>query len=482
MLAARVAETQSYRQSRGARAGARSQSDRHRVLRSKQNGIGVFASELRIRAVAHLQPIQGGAQHVAVNALQSIFVRFRGYPRQLWLVCLFAYACAQTELALWSLALPLLRAEFGFSNAELGLITGLTFALGGILVVGLSTLADRYGRRLMLLVGTIAAAIFSGLHMVAAGVIGLVVVRTLTVAFSGLVFPSTGALVAEEAPPRIRGLMVGMLQIAVPIGWLVAAVIGALVLGTWGWRALFAAAALGVPAALLVLAVVRESAPSRASSSRGNWRIVGLFREGMWRRTMPLFAAQSCFALAFGGGFVLMPLFLHDELGFRSVESGVFVATGNAIGVLGYAAAAWIGEFHWTRRNTIVLSTLAAGIAFAVFAVLDRTEGVALLTYAVLTFFLLGTSAVKFPYIAELYPSELRATGIAFASSLAIHSGLAFGPAIVGLLVEEFGWAHALLIGGALPLFVASGLFLLLQPLPSGLQMAEIEARLRQRP
>ena len=403
---------------------------------------------------------------------------FRGYPRRLWLVCLAAYACAQTELALWSLALPLLRKEFALSNTELGLLTGLTFALGGILIVGLSTFADRFGRRLLLLVGTIAAAVFSGLHMLVAGVIGLAIVRTLAVAFSGLIFPSTGALVAEEAPPRIRGLMVGMLQIAVPIGWLTAALIGALILEDWGWRALFAAAALGLPAALLVRTVVRESRPAPNPSS-DRWRIVALFREGMWRRTVPLFLAQSCFALAFGGGFVLMPLFLHDELGLRAVESGILVATANAMGVLGYVAAAWVGEFHWTRRNTIVLSTLAAAFAFAIFAWSARTEAEALLAFALLTFFLLGTSAVKFPYIAELYPSELRATGIAFASSLAIHSGLAFGPAIVGLLVEHFGWTYALLAGGALPLFVASGLFLLLQPLPSGLEMREIETHLR---
>ena len=70
--------------------------------------------------------------------------------------------------------------------------------------------------------------------------------------------------------------------------------------------------------------------------------------------------------------------------------------------------------------------------------------------------------------------------GLVFASSLAIHSGLAFGPAIVGSLVDRVGWSQALLLGGAVPLLLASGLFLLLQPLPSGLEMREIESRLRQ--
>jgi putative MFS transporter len=403
---------------------------------------------------------------------------FRGYPRRLWLACFAAYVTVQTELALWSMALPSLRDEFALSSGEMGYLTGLTFALGGIMVVVLSTLADRFGRRLLLLIGTVAAAIFSGLHVLAAGIVVLAVVRTCAIGFSGLVFPSTCALVAEEAPPRIRGLMVGFLQVAVPVGWLVAAVTASLVLDTWGWRALFVAAVLGVPAALLVQRHVRES-PFIGRAPDGPWRLAGLFRGGMWRRTAPLFLAQGCFALAFGGGFVLMPLYLHDEFGFDAVEAGVLVAVANSMGLLGYLACGWIGEFHWTRRNTVVVGTLSAAVAFASFASLPQTHAGVLVAYAVLTFFLLGTSAVKLPYIAELYPSRLRATGIAFVSSLAIHSGLAFGPAIVGALVDHAGWSYALLVGGALPLLLASALFLLLPPLPSGLEMDEIESRLR---
>ncbi|MFO0512328.1 MAG: MFS transporter [Gammaproteobacteria bacterium] len=414
-----------------------------------------------------------------MRAWASLFDEFRGYPRRLWLVCLAAYVTVQIEFALWSLALPALRAEFGLSSSEVGFLTGLTFALGGLLVVGLSILADRFGRRLMLIVGTSAAAVFSALHVVATGLVALAVVRTCAIGFSGLVFPSTGALVAEEAPARIRGLMVGLLQIAVPLGWLLAAIIGAIVLDDWGWRALFLAAILGVPAALFVHLYIRES-PLVQPSAGGQWRLARLFAAGMWRRTVPLFLAQGCFALAFGGGFILMPLYLHDELGFGPAEAGVLVAVANAMGLLGYLATAWVGEFHWTRRNTIAVATFAAAVAFAVFVLFARGHLAVLAAYALLTFFLLGTSAVKFPYIAELYPSELRATGIAFASSLAIHCGLAFGPAIVGSLVDHVGWSQALLLGGAVPLLLASGLFLLLQPLPSGLEMREIESRLRQ--
>jgi len=413
-------------------------------------------------------------------ASRTLVQEFRGYPRRLWWACLAAYATVQAELALWALALPSIRAEFALSTAQLAALTGLTFALGGLLIVCLSTLADRFGRRRLLLLGTLAAAACSGMHVLVTSVIALAVVRTFTIGFSGLVFPATGALVAEEAPARLRGLMVGLLQIAVPLGWLTAALIAAAVLEAWGWRALFATSALGVLAALVVRAVVQEPSPRRRAHVGGG-RVAGLFRAGMWRRTVPLFLAQSSFAIAFGGGFVLMPLYLFDARGFNASDSGMLVAIANAMGVLGYVAAAWIGEFHWTRRSTVIVLTLAAGAAFAVFALCARTHAEIMVSFAVLTFFLLGTSAVKFPYIAELYPSELRATGIAFVSSLAIHCGLAFGPLIIGLLVEHVGWTYALVSGGTVPLLIAAGMFLFLPRLPSGLDVGEIESRLRRR-
>ncbi|MBK6597349.1 MAG: hypothetical protein IPG25_05270 [Proteobacteria bacterium] len=94
--------------------------------------------------------------------------------------------------------------------------------------------------------------------------------------------------------------------------------------------------------------------------------------------------------------------------------------------------------------------------------------------------FLLGTAAVKFAYIAELFPSRLRATGIAFSSSFAVTLGQASGPALIGWLADRHGWDFAMFCGGALPLLLAAALYLFLKPLPSGLEVDEVERRLAQ--
>ena len=92
--------------------------------------------------------------------------------------------------------------------------------------------------------------------------------------------------------------------------------------------------------------------------------------------------------------------------------------------------------------------------------------------------FLLGTAAVKFAYIAELFPTRLRATGIAFSGSFAVTLGQATGPVMIGWLADIHGWNVAMFCGGALPLMVAGLLYLFLEPLPSGLDVDEVQRRL----
>ena len=138
------------------------------------------------------------------SKLTSVVEGTRGYPGQLWLVCFGAYAFSQMDLALWSYALPLIRAEFGLTRTQLGLLTGASFAIGGVALVWLSLLADRYGRRKMMIFGTVSSSLFVTAHAVTAGLATLCAVRAGSIATGGLLYPATGALVAEEAPPRIR--------------------------------------------------------------------------------------------------------------------------------------------------------------------------------------------------------------------------------------------------------------------------------------
>lgn len=402
-----------------------------------------------------------------------------GYPGRLWIVCFAGYAFSQMDLALWSYALPLIRAEFDLSRTQIGVATGIAFGAGGVALVWLSMLADRHGRRTMMIFATIASSLFVTAHAFTIGLVWLCVVRAGSIATGGLMYPATGALVAEEMPARIRGLMTGLLQIAYPIGWFLASLLAILLLVNYGWRALFLTGLLSLPFVWVIQRTIRESTRLTAAAGRGERAsIAELFAPELRRRTFTLFAAQYCFVVAYGGAFIFAPIYFHEARGFDIAGTATLVGLANLIGVAGYFLAAWVGEFYLTRRTTTIIWTLLGSLFFMVFLWLSEGYWQSMIAFSVMAVFLLGTAAVKFAYIAELFPTRLRATGIAFSGSFAVTLGQATGPAMIGWLADTRGWDLAMFVGGALPLLLAGFLYLFLKPLPSGLDVDEVQRRL----
>jgi len=411
--------------------------------------------------------------------IAQILALARGYPTRLWLTCFGAYALSQMDLALWSYALPLIRIDFDMSRTQIGVLTGAAFALGGVALVWLGMLADRIGRKKTMMGGIVAASVFVAAHAVAMNPLALGALRAASMASGGLLYPSTGALVAEEAPARIRGLMTGLLQVAYPIGWFLASLLAVFVLADYGWRVLFLAGLIGLPFAYIVKRMVRESSRFLAPAANAPRASIGaLFAPAIRRRTVTLFLAQYFFVIAYGGAFIFSPIYFHEERGFDIAGTATLVGLSNLIGVLGYFLAAWVGEFYLTRRTTTVIWTLLGSVFFVVFLWFTDDYAESMVAFSVMAVFLLGTAAVKFAYIAELFPTHLRATGLAFCGSFAVLLGQATGPALIGWLADTRGWDVAMFVGGALPLLIAGILYLYLKPLPSGLDVDEVQRRL----
>jgi len=412
---------------------------------------------------------------------RAILALTQGYPRRVWLVCFGAYALSQMDLAMWSYALPLIRAEFELSRTVLGLMTGAAFASGGLVLVWLGLLTDRFGRRTMMIFGTVASSVFVTAHAFAANIFMLAALRGASIATGGLLYPATGALVAEEAPSRIRGLMTGLLQVAYPLGWFMASILAVLLLERFGWRAMFFAGLLSVPFIFVIRSVIRESARFTAQgkiAKADRPALRELFLPGVRARTLTLFIAQYFFVIAYGGAFIFSPLYFNEARGFSIASTATLVGLSNLIGIAGYLLAAWVGEFWLTRRTTTVIWTLLGSFFFTLFIWGSTTYWESMLAFSVMALFLLGTAAVKFAYVAELFPTRLRATGIAFCGSLAVTLGQATGPVFIGWMADNYSWDMAMFIGGALPLLVAGLLYLLLTPVPSGLEIEEVQRRL----
>src|SRR5207253_9347445 len=149
--------------------------------------------------------------------------------------------------------------EFNKAVPEIALSITLTLAFRpvGAFIFGL--MADRYGRRLPLMIDLVFYSVVEVLSGLAPNYTTFLILRALFGIGMGGEWGVGASLAMEKVPPKIRGILSGLLQEGYAVGYLLAAVCYFFVFPRWGWRPLFFIG--GLPA-LLVLFIrfgVKES-------------------------------------------------------------------------------------------------------------------------------------------------------------------------------------------------------------------------------
>ena len=409
-----------------------------------------------------------------------MWTEIRGYPLTAFLVCLFAYTTAQMDLALFGYAIPSIRQEFGLSLSGVMSIVSIAFIIGGLLITWLGLWTDRIGRRGMFQFSLVGSSVLVALHALVPNAWSLALLRGGSIGVGGLSYPVTGAVITEEFPARYRGLFMGLLQIGYPLGWALASLWAAWLLSSHGWRMLFLVGLVSLPYVWVVRRFIHEPERFRQARHAGadRPRVAELFSPDIRKRALLLFGAQFLFVWAYAASIFLFPSFLREARGLESFDFSLLIGAGNAIGVAGYILAAFTGEFLITRRNTVVIWALLGAVLFQVLVWWASDFRQMLIVYGLMSMFFYGSAAVKFAYLAEVFPTRLRATAMATCGSLAVTLGSAAGPLMVALAVERWGWniGYSGLVG--VPLVMAALAYLLLTPVPSGLEVEEVEALL----
>jgi MFS family permease len=398
-----------------------------------------------------------------------------------------AYAFSQLDLALFSYALPAIRKDWAVSLSAIGMALSLAYVLGGFGQVWLGHLTDRKGRRFVLMLGTALSSLFVAAHALATGPLLLGLLRAGAIATGGAIYPASGAMVAEVAPARWRGIYAGVLQTAYPVGWFLASLLAVPLLSRFGWRGVFVLALLSIPYVLVLRRWLPESQRFSAARVRQAARprllesLSVMLAPAFRRRTVILFLAQFLFVVAYGGSSFLLPTYFSEHRGLPLATAAYIVGIGNAISIIGYIGASFVGEFVLTRRTTVVAFTQLGALGFLAMVWLPSGVADTLLLFGLMSIFFYGAAAVKFAFVAELFPTSLRATGLAVCGSLAVNLGIACGPLLVAAAVERIGWQMALSLTVGLPLMMAGGLYLCLRPLASGLELDVVDAEIHAR-
>src|SRR5688572_23223743 len=141
------------------------------------------------------------------------------------------------DIMLFSMVLASLIADLSLSKVQAGLLgsAALLASAGGGIVFGF--IADRWGRTRALISSVLVYSVFTGMCGLAQNVGQLAVYRVLLGIGMGGEWASGAALISETWPAEHRGKAFGVMQSMWAVGYGAAALVTALVLPRWGWRA-----------------------------------------------------------------------------------------------------------------------------------------------------------------------------------------------------------------------------------------------------
>jgi MFS transporter, DHA1 family, multidrug resistance protein len=344
--------------------------------------------------------------------------------------------------------LPLYLRQLGIHDVgQLAIWTGVAGGASGAALAVMSplwgVLADRYGRRSMLLRAMVGAGITVGLMGFARGPIDLVLLRLIQGATSGTV-PAATALVASGTPRHRVGWALGILSSAVAVGSALGPLVGGLAAAAFGFRSIFwGGGVLLAIATLPVLIVVREAPVRRSEQERGS--VIALLRRvspGAVGTLGALLVCQALIQLTYNGyqPLVVLRLLTHLTGGVEAV-TGLALAAAGLFSALASTVYASIARRIGYRTLGIIGALLLAGAQLLV----AWSPGVVpIVAGAALVGAFYGTVG---PVISTMIgletPAAVQARVFGVVAS-ANAVGFALGPFSGGVLAARFGTVLAI--------------------------------------
>jgi DHA1 family multidrug resistance protein-like MFS transporter len=343
---------------------------------------------------------------------------------------------------------PQLSFWTGISASATGFALALTSPIWG-------RLADRYGRKPMLVRAMIGGGISVGLMGLTQSALQLTVLRGLQGASSGTVAAAT-ALVATETPSEHLAWGLGILNSAISLGSAGGPAAGAAAASVLGLRTIFLAGGfLLLLAAVPVVLFVRESRDRKVRvAAPPAMQVLRAARPGTVQALVVLMVAQGLQQTSFSAAQQLVVLRLLDMTGAKQAQSLTGITFAGAGIATALAAVTYSRLLRRTNYRTIttVAATLMGLTLLATAAA--GTPGLLIATFVVSSF-VTGSLIPAFGAMIGLEtPRSIQATIFGVGSS-AIALGFGFGPLIGGFVASAAGVQAGLALAGAIALALA---------------------------
>src|SRR5213592_5117876 len=263
--------------------------------------------------------------------------------------------------------------EFHRPDRDIAFTIAITLAFRpvGAFIFGL--LADRYGRKLPLMIDLVFYSVVEVLSGFAPNYTSFLVLRALFGIGMGGEWGVGASLAMEKVPPRLRGVLSGLLQEGYAAGYLLAAVCYFFVFPRWGWRPMFFIGGLPALLAIFVRFRVKESAVWQKTRHE-SWHGLGRAIVSNWKLFLYLTALMMMMNFASHGTQDMYPTFLKEQRGFSPRQVATIAVIYNIGALLGGIVFGLFSD-RLGRRRGMMLALALATLAIPLWAHAPGTVG-----------------------------------------------------------------------------------------------------------
>ncbi len=357
------------------------------------------------------------------------------------------------------IAAPLMKSELGLSEEAYGLAFSAFFWIYAPVQFFAGWLCDRFSVYKLMAAGILLWAASTLLMGLAGGFGSLLVLRVMLGVGESISFPGSSKIIARHVPADRRGVANAAVATGLALGPAAGTLAGGLILGQWGWRAIFLA--FGIITLIWLwpwMHAVKALPTTGHDDQKARVPVGALLRKWpLWSMSIVHSLGNYCFYFL----LAWLPLFLTKARGF-SIGEMTFLAT------LGYgvqaACALSYGHFSdwWTRSGRSEAACrrwmMVASQALAAVSILGLAFAQSAVAIGILLCLAGAASAalsLNLYAIAQMFAGP-RASGtwVGMQNSIGNLSGIV-GPIVTGIIVQRAGYNTAFVVTAAVAAFGA---------------------------
>jgi MFS family permease len=382
--------------------------------------------------------------------------RYRWFVVGVFFVFMLLHQC--DKLLIGPLTTPIME-QFKISHTQMGLVSTGALIVGAIFYPLWGYFYDRFARAKLLALASFIWGATTWLSAIAPTYHTFTATRAST-GIDDSSYPGLYSLISDYFVPQVRGKIYGLLELTMPIGYLLGMILGLFLGDVIGWRGVFyITGSLGILLSIVIFFGVREPQRGRSEPELADIEHMSTYRFD-WATARGLFQKRTLRILFIQGFFGVFPWnvitfwffnYLETERGYD--QNAVFLTMVVAVLVLaaGYPFGGALGDFFFKRTprgRALVAATgvlLGAVMLTITLSVPDQNQTLFMILLAITALFIPIASPNVVGTVYDVSLPEVRSTALAI-QYLIESSGAALAPSIAGMIADQTSLKSAFLI------------------------------------